>query len=46
MDDMNYEMVKNKVIKPMKKVAGETGPELSSDEELRPFTFDRKLCIF
>jgi hypothetical protein len=35
MDDMDYAKVNNKVIKPKKMVAGETGPELSSDEELR-----------
>jgi hypothetical protein len=35
MEDMEYTNVKNKVIKPKKRVARETGPELSSDEELR-----------
>jgi predicted metal-dependent hydrolase len=35
MEDMDYAKVKNKVIKPKTRVAGETGPELSSDEELR-----------
>jgi hypothetical protein len=33
-EDMDYAKLKNKVIKPKKKVAGETGPELSSDEQL------------
>jgi hypothetical protein len=35
MEDMDYAKVKTKVTKPKKRVAGETGPELSSDEELR-----------
>jgi hypothetical protein len=35
MEDMDYTKLKNKVTKPKKRVAGETGPELSSDEELR-----------
>jgi hypothetical protein len=35
MKDMDYAKVKNKVIKPEKRVAGETGPDLSSDEELK-----------
>jgi hypothetical protein len=35
MEDMDYAKVKNKVIKSKKRVVGETGPELSSDEELR-----------
>jgi hypothetical protein len=35
MEDMDYAKVKNKVIKPKKRIAGETGPELSSYEELR-----------
>jgi hypothetical protein len=35
MEDMDYATVKNKVIKPKKRVTGETGPELSSDEERR-----------
>jgi hypothetical protein len=35
MEDMDYAKVKNNVIKPKKGVAGETGAELSSDEELR-----------
>jgi hypothetical protein len=35
MEAMDYAKVKNKVIKPKKRVAGETGPELSSDEEPR-----------
>jgi hypothetical protein len=34
-EDMDYAKLKNKVIKPKKRVVGETGPELSSDEELR-----------
>jgi hypothetical protein len=34
-EDMDYAKVKNKVIKPKKRFAGETGPELSSEEELR-----------
>jgi hypothetical protein len=33
--DMDYAKVKNKFIKPKKAVAGEPGPELSSDEEVR-----------
>jgi hypothetical protein len=35
MEDMDYAKVKNKFTKPNKSAAGETGPELSSDEELR-----------
>jgi hypothetical protein len=35
MEDMDYAKVKNKVNKPKKMVEGETGPELSSEEELR-----------
>jgi hypothetical protein len=35
MEAMDYAKVRNTVIKPKKRVAGETGPELSSDEELR-----------
>jgi hypothetical protein len=35
MEDMDYVKLKNKVIKPKKRVAEETGPELSSEEELR-----------
>jgi hypothetical protein len=34
MEDMDYAELKNKFVKPMKRVAGETGPELSSEEEL------------
>jgi hypothetical protein len=34
MEDMDHEMVRNRVIKPKKTVAGETGLELSSEEEL------------
>jgi hypothetical protein len=34
MEDMDYAKVKNNVIKLKKRVAGETGHELSSDEEL------------
>jgi hypothetical protein len=34
MEDMDYAKVKNKVIKPKKRIAGGTGPELSSAEEL------------
>jgi hypothetical protein len=33
MEDTDYAKVKNKVFKPKKRVTGETGPELSSDEE-------------
>jgi hypothetical protein len=33
-ENMDYPKLKTKLIKPKKKVAGETGPELSSDEEL------------
>jgi hypothetical protein len=35
MEDMDYAKVKNKVIKQRKRVAGETGPGLSSNKELR-----------
>jgi hypothetical protein len=35
MEGMDDAKVKNKVMKPKKRVAGEAGPELSSDEELR-----------
>jgi hypothetical protein len=35
MEDMGYAKIRNKVIKPKERVAGETGPELSPDEELR-----------
>jgi hypothetical protein len=35
MEDMDNAKVKNKAIKPKKRVAGVTGPELSSDEEQR-----------
>jgi hypothetical protein len=31
---MDYAELKNKFVKPKKRVAGETGPELSSKEEL------------
>jgi hypothetical protein len=31
---MDYAKVKNKVIKPKKRVVGETGPEYSSDEKM------------
>jgi hypothetical protein len=34
-DDMEYAKLKNKFIKPKKRVVGETRSELSSDEELR-----------
>jgi hypothetical protein len=34
-EDMDYAKVKDKVIKPKKRVAGETGLELSSNEKLR-----------
>jgi hypothetical protein len=34
MDDMDYAELKNKFVKPKKRVAGETWPELSSEEEL------------
>jgi hypothetical protein len=34
MEYMNYTELKNKFVKPKKRVAGETGPELSSEEEL------------
>jgi hypothetical protein len=34
MEDMDYAELKNKFVKPKKTVAGETGPELSSEEEL------------
>jgi hypothetical protein len=35
MEDMDNAKLKNKVFKPKTRVAGETGPELSSDEKLR-----------
>jgi hypothetical protein len=35
MKDMDYAKVKNKAVKPEKRVFGETVPELSSNEELR-----------
>jgi hypothetical protein len=34
MEDMDYVELKNKFVKLKKRVAGETGPELSSEEEL------------
>jgi hypothetical protein len=34
MEDMEYAELKNKFVKPKKRVAGETDPELSSEEEL------------
>jgi hypothetical protein len=34
MEDMNYAELKNKFVKPKNRVAGETGPELLSEEEL------------
>jgi hypothetical protein len=34
MEDMDYAELKNKLVKPKKRVAGETGSELSSEEEL------------
>jgi hypothetical protein len=34
MEDMDHAKVKDKVIKLKKRVAGETGPEVSSEEEL------------
>jgi hypothetical protein len=34
MEDMDYSMLKNKVMKSKKMVAGETGPAFSSEEEL------------
>jgi hypothetical protein len=34
MEDMDYAELKNKFVKPKKRVAGETGPELSPEEEL------------
>jgi hypothetical protein len=34
MEDMDYAELKNKFVKPKKRVSGETGPELSSEEEL------------
>jgi hypothetical protein len=35
MEDMDYAKLKNKVVKPNKRIAGERGTELSSEEELR-----------
>jgi hypothetical protein len=34
MEDMDYVELKNKFVKLKNRVAGETGPELSSEEEL------------
>jgi hypothetical protein len=34
MEDMDYTELKNKFVKPKKRVAGESGPELSAEEEL------------
>jgi hypothetical protein len=34
MEDMDYAELKNKFVKPKRRVAGETGPELSSEVEL------------
>jgi hypothetical protein len=34
MEDLAYAELKNKFVKPKTRVAGETGPELSSEEEL------------
>jgi hypothetical protein len=34
LEDMDYAELKNKFVKPKKRVAGGTGPELSSEEEL------------
>jgi hypothetical protein len=34
MEDMDYTELKNKFMKPKNRFAGETGPELSSEEEL------------
>jgi hypothetical protein len=34
MEDMDHVKLKNKVVKPKKKVAGKTGPDLSSEDEL------------
>jgi hypothetical protein len=34
MEDMDYAELKNKFVKPKKRVVGETGPELSSEKEL------------
>jgi hypothetical protein len=34
MEDMDYRELKNKFVKPKKRVAEETGPELSSEGEL------------
>jgi hypothetical protein len=34
MEDMDYAELKNKFVKPKKRVSGETGPALSSEEEL------------
>jgi hypothetical protein len=34
LEDMDYAELKNKFVKPKKRVAGETGPELSSEKEL------------
>jgi hypothetical protein len=35
MEDMDYAELKNKFVKPKKRVAGETGPELSSEGKLK-----------
>jgi hypothetical protein len=34
MEGMDYAELKNKFVKPKRRAAGETGPELSSEEEL------------
>jgi hypothetical protein len=34
MEDKDYAKLRNKVVKPKKKVAGKAGPELSSEKEL------------
>jgi hypothetical protein len=34
MEDKDYVKLRNKVVKPKKRVAGKAGPELSSEEEL------------
>jgi hypothetical protein len=36
MENMDYAKLKNKVVKPKKRVAVKTGPELSSEEQLMP----------
>jgi hypothetical protein len=38
MEDTDYTELKNKFVKPKKRVAGETGPELSSEKLMAQFS--------